>query len=75
VWYDAGVTYALNDWASLDVRYYGNDLSRSGCAVYTSTNCTGRVVVALTVSESLSTLGRVATPEQPVQAERPLAQR
>jgi hypothetical protein len=75
LWYDAGITYAFNDWASLDVRYYGNDLSDSGCAVYTATNCTGRVVAALTVSESLSSFGRRTIPAEPVQPDRPLAQR
>jgi len=75
LWYDAGVSYALTEWASLDVRYYGNTLTGADCAVYTATNCLGRVVASLTVSESLSSLRPPVEPEQPVQPERPLAVR
>jgi hypothetical protein len=75
LWYNAGLGYALTDWASLDVRYHGNTLTGADCAVYTATNCLGRVVASLTVSESLSALRAPAEPEQPVQAERPLAVR
>jgi hypothetical protein len=75
LWYNAGVAYALTEWASLDVRYHGNTLSRTDCAVYTATNCLGRVVASLTVSQSLSALRSRAEPEQPVQPERPLAER
>jgi hypothetical protein len=70
------VTYALTDWASLDVRYHGNNLSRRDCPVYTATNCLGRVVASLTVSQSLSSLRPAPVePEQPVQPERPLGVR
>lgn len=72
LWYDAGVTYALTEWASLDVRYYGNSLSKRDCPVYTATNCDARVVASLTISQSLSSLRPRAEPEQPVQPERPL---
>ncbi len=76
LWCDAGVTYALNDSASLDVRYYGNGLSKGDCAIYTSTNCDARVVASLTVSQSLPSLRPApAEPEQPVQPERPLGVR
>jgi hypothetical protein len=75
LWYDAGVAYALNDWASLDVRYYGNSLSKRDCPSYTSTNCDARIVAALTVSQSLSALRPPAEPEQPIQPERPLGVR
>lgn len=74
-WYDAGVTYALTEWASLDVRYYGNTLGKRDCPVYTSTNCDARIVASLSVSQSLSSLRPPALPEQPVQPERPLAVR
>lgn len=75
LWYDAGVSRALTEWASLDIRYYGNTLSQADCAVYTATNCLGRVVASLTLSESLSSLRARAEPQQPIQPERPLAQR
>ena len=76
LWYDAGVTYALTDWASLDVRYYGNGLSKRRLSrSIRRRTAMARVVASLTVSQSLSSLRPPAEPEQPVQPERPLGVR
>lgn len=56
VWFDIGATYALTDWAAVDLRYYGNGLSDGDCAVFSGTDCDHRVVAALTLTQSLSAL-------------------
>lgn len=56
VWFDVGASYAVTDWASVDLRYYGNGLSEEDCTFFSTTDCDHRVVASLTLTQSLSAL-------------------
>lgn len=56
LWWEIGLSYALNDWSRLAVTWHGNDLSDGECPGITDTDCDQRVVASLTVSRSVSDL-------------------
>lgn len=43
-WYDIGASWKAADWATLDVRWHGNTLSDGDCGAHSDTDCGGRLV-------------------------------
>lgn len=59
----AGLSYELNDWATVDLRYSATDLSKDACETNTESRlvCGARVMLGVTVSTSLAKRSQPAT--------------
>ncbi|MGE0653848.1 MAG: TorF family putative porin [Alphaproteobacteria bacterium] len=58
VTWNAGVSFTYHDWATLDLRYHGSNLTGAGCTAMSgaATNCGHRFMAALTLKTTLSAL-------------------
>jgi uncharacterized protein (TIGR02001 family) len=57
--WNAGVYYQATDWAKLDLRYSGTDLSKGDCATATDgigNECDGRLLLTLSIDTAISSL-------------------